>query len=404
MTTDISYESPCYYIREKDLDYDIKLLKDALSVNWGDNYAAAYSVKTNSLPWLLDNLRSKGFHAEIVSSDEYELVHHIGCSDSGIIYNGPVKNHALFDRIIKAGGIVNMDSHDELEWLHSLCLTDPGTVRSVGIRVNVDLSALCPEEKLASEDGGRFGYCYENGSLKSVIDEINRIPNAKIAGLHLHSSTQSRTVNVYAALAEMAGRIAAENGLDLSYIDMGGGYFGGRDDKPSYPDYFQAICARLKKYFDPAKVLLIAEPGVSLISRATSFITTVLDYKDIRGIRYLVTDGSRLNLNPQVTRHVYPHHIRYRSDDPADRRGRSECQWVCGFTCMEYDRLFKLENETELVPGDRIIYDTAGGYTMCLTPLFIRYLPPVYAELSDGTLFKARDRWGLDEYLQKNHY
>ncbi len=404
MTTDIAYESPCYYIREKDLDYDIKLLNDALSDNWGKNYAAAYSVKTNSLPWLLSNLKAKGFHAEIVSSDEYELVHHIGYSDSGIIYNGPVKNRALFGRIIRAGGIVNMDSHDELEWLRSICRSEPDTVYSVGIRVNVDLSALCPEEKLAAEDGGRFGYCYENGSLRSVIDEIEQIPNARIAGLHLHSSTQSRTVNVYAALAEMAGRIASENGLDLTYIDMGGGYFGGRDDKPSYPDYFEAICAKLKKYFDPSKVVLIAEPGVSLISRATSFITTVLDYKDIRDIRYLVTDGSRLNLNPQVTRHVYPHHISYRSDSPADRRGSSACQWVCGFTCMEYDRLFKLENEPELLPGDRIIYDTAGGYTMCLTPLFIRYLPPVYSELSDGTLFKARDRWGLEEYLQKNHY
>ena len=56
------------------------------------------------------------------------------------------------------------------------------------------------------------------------------------------------------------------------------------------------------------------------------------------------------------------------------------------------------------MPGDRIIYDLAGGYTMCLTPLFIRYLPAVYAELTDGTLFKARDEWGLDEFLQKNHY
>ena len=71
---------------------------------------------------------------------------------------------------------------------------------------------------------------------------------------------------------------------------------------------------------------------------------------------------------------------------------------------MEYDRLFELENEPVLMPGDRIIYDLAGGYTMCLTPLFIRYLPAVYAELTDGTLFKARDEWGLDEFLQKNHY
>ena len=397
-------DSPCYLIREADLDYDIKLLKDSLYDNWCDNFATAYSVKTNSLPWLLKNLKSKGFHAEIVSKDEYELVHKLGFKDSGIIYNGPIKDHALFDRILTSGGIVNMDSHEEIGWLRKLCESNSDRTFSIGIRVNVDISSLCPDEKLAAKDGGRFGYCYENGVLADTISQIRQIKGAQITGLHLHSSTQSRTVNVFAALAEMAVRIAKENDLDLSYVDMGGGYFGGRDDMPSYPDYFKGICERLKTFFDPAKVTLIAEPGVSLISRATKFMTKVLDYKDIRGIRYLVTDGSRLNLNPQVTRHEYPHHIDYRPDIPTSQREPVPCQWVCGFSCMEYDRLFELRNAPVLMPGDRIIYDLAGGYTMCLTPLFIRYLPAVYAELTAGTLFKARDEWGLDEFLQKNHY
>ena len=131
----------------------------------------------------------------------------------------------------------------------------------------------------------------------------------RLAGLHLHSSTQSRTVTVYAALARMAVQIARQYSLRLSYVDMGGGYFGGRDDKPDYGDYFPAICQELRSYFSPEETVLIAEPGVSLISRATTFVTTVLDIKEIRGRVYLVTDGSRTNLNPLVTRHVYPHHI-----------------------------------------------------------------------------------------------
>ena len=47
------------------------------------------------------------------------------------------------------------------------------------------------EEVLVEEEGGRFGYCYENGRLEEVISRINRLPNVKVAGLHLHSSTQS---------------------------------------------------------------------------------------------------------------------------------------------------------------------------------------------------------------------
>lgn len=393
-------QTPYFHIKEDSLQYDIDLLKNALQNSWGDNYICGYSVKTNSLPWLLNHLRKQGFYGEVVSEEEYALVKNLGYSDEHIIYNGPIKDKAVFEALLHAKAIINMDSHEELFWLEEYCKAHAGETVSIGVRVNCDIAHLCPEEQLVEEEGGRFGYCYEDGHLKEVLDQIRDIPGAKVAGLHLHSSTQSRTVHVYEALASMAVAIAKEFDLDLSYIDMGGGYFGGRDDKPSYPDYFTAICRALKEHFNPEKTCLIAEPGVSLVSRATTFVTTVMDYKDIRGHRYLVTDGSRTNLNPLVTRHVYPHHFIYTS---RVARRSLPSQWICGFTCMEYDRLFEITDEPELMPGDLVVYDTAGGYTMCLNPLFIKYLPAVYVEHSDGSFFQAREAWGVEEYMQKNH-
>ena len=393
-------QTPYYHISESDLIYDIELLKTSLASNWGSQYVCGYSVKTNSLPWLLAYLKKSDFMAEVVSEEEYKLVRHLGYPIDRIIYNGPIKDRTVFEEVLLGQGILNMDSTEEPLWLKDLCDAHPDRIFPVGIRMNCDLQSECPEEQLASEDGGRFGYCYENGSAANVIEQIKKIPNARLAGLHLHSSTQSRTPNVYGALARMAVRLAREYDLDLTYIDMGGGYFGGRDDKPSYPDYFAVICPELKQHFDPDKVKLVVEPGVSLISRCTTFVTSVLDIKDIREHRYIVTDGSRLNLNPQVTRHVYPHHFVY--NNKLARR-TLPTQWICGFTCMEYDRLFEITGEPELVPGDLVVYDTAGGYTMCLNPLFIKYLPAVYVTHKDGTVFQAREPWGLDEYLQKNH-
>ena len=58
--------TPFFRIREQDLLYDISLLKEALSKNWG-SYIMGYSVKTNSLPWLLCYLKNQGFYAEVVS-------------------------------------------------------------------------------------------------------------------------------------------------------------------------------------------------------------------------------------------------------------------------------------------------------------------------------------------------
>lgn len=394
-------QTPFFRIKEEALLYDISLLKEALSQNWG-SYIMGYSVKTNSLPWLLNYLKDQGFYAEVVSDTEYDLVTRLGYPEKHIIYNGPIKDRKVFEAVLLAGGYVNLDSNYELTWMEELSSLYPNRHFKIGLRVNCDIAALCPEEELVEEEGGRFGYCYENGVLKAAIHRLTSLPNVWVAGLHLHSSTQSRTVHVFGALAKMAVQIAREYDLSLEYVDMGGGYFGGRDDKPDYRDYFKEICKELSTYFDPDKTVLIAEPGVSLISRATTFETSVIDVKDIRGRKFVVTDGSRTNLNPLVTRHVYPHHLEYISD--TSLRNTESTQWICGSTCMEYDRLFEIKEDVALIPGDRIIYDTAGGYTMCLNPLFIHYFPAVYIERTDGSLFTARKPWTNDEFLQKNYW
>ena len=391
--------TPYYYIKEKDLLYDINLLRDSLETSWG-NYIMGYSVKTNSLPWLLKYLKGQGFYAEVVSETEYDLAKRLGYDDDTVIYNGPIKDKEVFTRLVQGGHYVNLDSNYELDWIEEISAENSNKKYKIGLRVNADISTMCPEEQLVEEDGGRFGYCYENGNFRDVIERLTSLGNVDIVGLHLHSSTQSRTVNVYAALARMAVKLAKEYNLKLEYIDMGGGYFGGRDDKPSYADYIPAICNELRKGFVPEQTKLIVEPGVSLVSRATSFVTSVIDIKDVRGIRYVITDGSRVNLNPQVTRHVYPHHFEMKSKMT---RSIVDNQWICGATCMEYDRLFQIENGEELLPGDQVIYDTAGGYTICLTPLFIHYFPAVYIEHEDGSVFTAREPWTNDEYLQKNY-
>lgn len=394
-------QTPFYRVKEKDLLYDIELLKEALTKNWG-NFIMGYSVKTNSLPWLLCYLREHGFFAEVVSEMEYDIAKRLGYSDDRIIYNSPIKDREVWERVLLGGGYVNFDSTYELQWIKELSRQYLEKKFKVGLRVNCDIGALCPEEELVEEEGGRFGYCYENGRLKEAVELIESIPNVKVAGLHLHSSTQSRTVKVYGALAKMAVQIAREYQLQLEFVDMGGGYFGGRDDKPNYLNYFEEIGKELKEYFDPEKTKIIAEPGVSLISRAMSFETAVLDIKDIRNHKFIVTDGSRVNLNPLVTRHVYPHHMVYATDTVG--RAKEKSQWVCGATCMEYDRLFEIVDDIALQPGDRIVYDTAGGYTMCLNPLFIHYFPAVWIEKMDGELYLAREPWTNDEYLQKYHW
>ena len=131
----------------------------------------------------------------------------------------------------------------------------------------------------------------------------------------------------------------------------------------------------------------------------------VKDTKDVGNQRFLITDGSRLYLNPQVTRHSYPHHIKLMGiQEEINDRYAVNSQWVTGSSCMEYDRLFEIKNFSELKRGDYIIYDNAGGYTMCLAPMFINYWPSVYVKKLDGTVLMVREKWTNEELLQKNTY
>ena len=391
---DASLKTPYYRVDESKLDADIDMLKSALEMGW-NNYICSFSVKTNSLPWLLKHFKDNGFYAEVVSGEEYELSKRLGYTPDHVIYNGPIKDRESFEEVVLGGGIVNLDSNYEPEWANM------DKKIKVGLRVNYDIQKLIPEEVLADEEGSRFGYCYENGALKDVIEKLRANENVEIVGLHLHSSTKSRTINAFKALAKVALIVSDEYDLSLEYVDMGGGYYGGVPGKPDFRDYVPAIAEVLSEKFDMSRTKLIMEPGVSMVSSSFDFVTSVIDTKKVREHTYVVIDGSRVNLNPQVTRRVYPHRLEYKNDE---NREVIPTQMICGATCMEYDRLFPAENERELKTGDRVIFTNAGGYTVCLTPLFIHYFPAVYVKKKDGSLFVAREPWTNDEYMTKNRF
>ena len=363
----MAYQTPYFVIDENQLTKDFQMLKSSLETSWG-NYRIGYSFKTNSLPWLVTFLKAGGVMAEVVSDDEYSLAGALGFSDSEIVYNGPVKKRPSFERVLLAGGMEKM----------------------------------CPGQTTMGEAGGRFGFSYENGTFAAVLERVQRIPNVEVTGLHLHSSSKSRSVAVFEAIASMACKLKREFSLNLSYVDLGGGYCGGLEGRPQYPDYFPAVAKVLQEEFTPEKTMLVVEPGISLLSKASTFVTGVVDVRDIGNERYLITDGSRFNIDPTMIKSSHLFHLELNEANPgAEQRKTMAHQCVSGYSCMEVDRIFEYRDGIELMEGDRIVYENVGGYTMSLNPLFIQYFPDVYIR-RDGKLYKIRNRWTPKEYMQNS--
>ena len=390
--SEMPIKTPYFLINQDALTEGLEKLNKALITAW-PNYIIGYSYKTNALPWVINYFRDNGCYAEVVSDDEYELAKTIGVEKAHVIYNGIAKTKETFLEAIKNHAIVNIDSEYEIDWLDEL----EKDKYSVGVRVNFDLESKCPGQTQCGEDGERFGFCYENGELKKAIDQIES-KGVRVAGLHLHKSSKTRMPDIYKAIAEVAVEIGREYSLKLDYIDIGGGFFGGLDTTPQFPEYFDMVAGILAEQFQPKTTTLIVEPGMALIGAPIDYATTVVDVKRTTRNTFVVTDGSRTQIDPLMTKMSYFNEIIRRGDS----RKLIDKQIISGFTCMEHDRLFELVDGEELLPGDQIVYHKVGAYTMCLSPLFIKWYPDVYVK-DDGKVYRVRDRWSADEYRSRSN-
>ena len=72
---------------------------------------------------------------------------------------------------------------------------------------------------------------------------------------------------------------------------------------------------------------------------------------------------------------------------------------ICGYSCIDYDRLMVFEDKARFEVGDKIIYEKVGAYSMTFDGAFIRYFLDVYVE-KDGEVEQVRHRMSVEAYLK----
>ena len=381
-------ETPYFLISESKLKNNILAFKNALIDIW-PNSLLAYSVKTNSLPWLLKYLNKENVLAEVVSDQEYHLAKLCGFSDKDIVFNGPIKGEETLKEALKGKTYVNVDSQKDLEYIKQNCPKDA----FIGVRVNVDPNVFGKNDIGYQEDGFRFGFSEKNGALSETLETIFKYSRNTKLGLHLHCNSITRSVEVYRRIAKYAANIIKKYNLELSFIDVGGGFFGGVEGKPTQRQYISCIKEELQTVVDISKTKLIVEPGSAIIGSVVDLHTKVLDAKDTDYARIVTTDGSRVHIDPLWTKNRYMYSIEQKK-----RTNMREKQVVCGYTCMDHDRIMIIENKPELQVGDEIIYHRVGAYSMTFGGMFIRYYPDVFVETESG-IEKVRTAISTEEYV-----
>jgi diaminopimelate decarboxylase len=101
-------KTPYFLINENGLNENIAAFQNALQKLW-PNSNLSYSVKTNSLPWILKYMKEKDGLAEVVSDEEYQLAKLCGYADNQIVFNGPIKGEKQFASAVTRGAYINKD-------------------------------------------------------------------------------------------------------------------------------------------------------------------------------------------------------------------------------------------------------------------------------------------------------
>ncbi len=359
-----------------------------------------YSYKTNYLPHLCRLVRDLGGEAEVVSELEYDLALRLGQNPAATIVNGPIKPYSLIERALDLGSRLNLDSWYELEHLERYAAARPGRPIRVGLRVNLQLLDASGRSQIqAGLPVSRFGFPPEE--IGAALRRLHRL-GGTLSGLHAHASSSSRALWIYGHVARSLCELAAEHAPQgLEYLDIGGGMFGRvpaqmrTTPPPTFDDYAATVAAIFNghPWVERHRPTLIVEPGIALAADTFRLVTRVIDLKTIGANRFALVDGSVLQAKPGM--HGVNQPCRIVSPRPAAGEERYQ---VVGATCMEKDYLLKDALLPTLAPGDFLVIDQVGAYTMVMTPPFIHTAPPILAVIG-GICRPLRSRQSFDAFF-----
>lgn len=400
------YGSSFYFLDTDKLKNNYHRLNHAFKSRY-ENFIIGYSYKTNYIPYLCKELSKLGAYAEVVSRLEYDLAIYLGENPKRIIFNGPLKSKEDIFLALQNESIVNIDSLYEIEYVKEFARNHPNIVVSIGIRVNFDISE---DGKSILQEGyevSRFGICVENGTFHHAISELKEEANIRITGLHGHFSTRKRTVESYRRKTKVLCQLAKQY-IDesLEFIDIGGGIYGElpksfQIDAPSFDDYAEAICAVMNKEFAhlDKKPVLILEPGVAMVANTMSFVSKVIELKNINGQHFVLVNGSVHNIKPTMHKNNLP----MRMVTAKQNKRESQNYHVVGYTCMEKDYLAHEVCEELPEIGDYLFFENVGAYTIVFNPPFIKERPPILA-IDQNRIFVVRKKETFSQFFNGELY
>ena len=328
-----------------------------------------YAVKANPAPEILRLLASLGSCFDVASPGEIDMVLDAGATADRISYGNTIKKESDIAYAFGKGIMLYaVDCEAEVEKVARMA---PGS--RVICRIHCDGTGA--EWPLSRKFGCEPDYAVD------ILEHAHRL-GLVAHGLSFHVGSQQVNVEAWdRALASTAAvfRSCAERGINLSMVNLGGGFPAKYIRKtPKLESYGKAIFRALRRHFGNAIPNTIIEPGRGLVGNAGMIeAEVVLIAKRNRedDLRWVYLDIGKFHGLAETI----DESIRYPIKTPKDKDETGPCV-VAGPTCNSVDVLYQKNPyplPVSLEIGDKVLIEAAGAYTTTYSSIGFNGYPPL---------------------------
>jgi len=384
------YGTPLYVYDQEKIVANYHRIHHAFAALYED-FKLCYAIKANNNLAILSLLKRMGAGFDCSSMGEIYLAKK---TDSDfIIYTGSYNtDEELRYAVHHNVHILNLDDISILDRVKKIKVP-----QTVFFRVNPGYSLLDKGISLAGKES-KFGTTKDK--IVQVFENAVALGVAQF-GLHMMGGFQCLDPlyfeNVAEELMQLTLMIKQKTGIDLSYIDIGGGF--GIPYQADEKELDIDITARkvtdvIRKYVNQYGLLkptLVIEPGRYIIGNAGYLLGRVHHIKD--GYKKFIGTDISMNAIPRIS--LFDCYNRVNVFNNSIKR---EKVTLCGQICMDMDVICIDQELPVLYVGDIILLRDAGAYGFCHSSQFNTRERPAEVLLNKNKSYLIRQRESITEF------
>jgi len=349
-----TYETPVFVYDEEGIRTNARAVNDAFS--WSPDYRNYFAVKATPTPAILRVIYQENMGFDCSSRGELVMVKQEGLTEQGLFYtsnNTPDEDYQL---AAEMDSLINIDKFPYLEQVRKVLGKLPNTM---AIRYNPgelkegnDIIGNPKESKFGATD-------YQ------VLSALRNMKEYGVGRIGLHTMVVSNEKNPNSfrdtarLLKNLADRALTEQGVEVSFINVGGG-LGVAYHPDENPINVAAVGEAVQSQLGDMGIPILTEHGRYITGPNGYLLTRVMHDIQETYEPYVEVDTSINNMARLATVSAAYHHINILGKDNDSTRLMN----VTGSMCANTDKMFKKrELPTTIEAGDLMVIQDAGAHS-----------------------------------------